>query len=59
MTTKEKLLEEIDSLSSNMVEDVYQFIHSLKVKKKTTNQFRSFNLKGQFDTVDVREKAYE
>ncbi len=58
MTTKEKLKEEIDCLPSNLVEEVYQFISSIKMEKKT-KRFHSFKLKGQFDKIDIRKEAYE
>jgi len=59
MTIKEKIKDEIDSLPSDLLEDVYRFIYSLKQKKKSTRELHSFQLKGQFDELDVRKEAYE
>ena len=59
MTTKEKLKEEIDRLPSNLLEDVYQFIYSIKTKKKKTRKLHSFKLKWQFDKLDIWKEAYE
>lgn len=58
MTTKEKLKEEIDRLPSNQLDDVFQFIYSIKTKKIKTRKLHSFKLKGQFDKLDIRKEAY-
>ncbi len=59
MVTKEKLKKEIDKLPQNLLGQVYQFINSMKEKKRTKNRIRSFKLKGQFDDINIREKAYD
>lgn len=59
MTTKEKLKKEIDELPQNLLEQVYLFINSIKEKRPTKNRLRSFKLSGQFDDINIREKAYE
>jgi mRNA-degrading endonuclease YafQ of YafQ-DinJ toxin-antitoxin module len=59
MTTKGKLKKEIDELPQNLLDQVYQFINSIKEERPTKNRLRSFKLRGQFDDVNIREKAYE
>ncbi len=59
MTTKEILKEEIDKLPSNLLDEVSQFIDSIKIKKKSRQKLHSFKLKGRFDQLDVRKEAYE
>jgi len=59
MVTKEKLKKEIDKLPQNLLGQVYQFINSMKEKKRTKNRIRAFKLKGQFDDINIREKAYD
>ena len=59
MVTKEKLKKEIDELPQDLLKQVYQFIHSMKGKTVKKNRIRSFKLKGQFDDINIREKAYE
>lgn len=59
MSTKEKVKIEIENLPDDVLEQVYQFINSLKTKKKSHHKLRTVNLNGQFDDVNIREQAYE
>ncbi len=59
MTLKEKLKKEIDTLPANLVEEILQFVHSIKTGKKEKRKLHSFKLKGQFDNVNIRKMAYE
>lgn len=59
MTTKEKLKKEIEGLPQNLLNQVYQFINSIKGKRPAKKRLRSFKLKGQLDDVSIREQAYE
>ena len=59
MVTKEKLKKEIDELPQDLLKQVYQFIYSVKWKTGKKSRVRSFKLKGQFDDINIREKAYE
>ncbi len=59
MVTKEKLKKEIDELPQDLLKKVYQFIHSMTGKTGKKSRIRSFKLKGQFDDINIREKAYE
>ena len=59
MTTREKIKKNLDDLPDNLVEQVHQFIKSIKPKNSHKNKIRSFRLKGQFDSVNIRHQAYE
>lgn len=59
MITKEKVKEEIDGMSKDLVEKVYQYIHSIKSKSIEKKKIHTFKLKGAFDDLNIREKAYE
>lgn len=59
MSTKEKVKEEIDGMSIDLVEKVYQYIHSIKSKNIKKKKIHTFKLKGAFDELNIREKAYE
>ncbi len=59
MTTKEKIKKKIDELPDDLLEQVYQFINSMKANNSNKKRVRTFKLKGQFDKVNIRHSAYE
>ena len=59
MTTKEKVKKEIDKLPDDIIEKVYKYIATLRAKTAHKKKIHTFNLKGQLDNVNVRERAYE
>ena len=59
MITKEKVKKEIDRLSDAELEKVYQYLSSLRKKKKPKPNIRSLKLKGKLDKEDLRTLAYE
>lgn len=59
MITKEKVKKEIDRLSDAELEKVYQYLSSLRIKKKPKPNIRSLKLKGKLDKEDLRTLAYE
>jgi hypothetical protein len=59
MSTKEKIKNEIDTLSEEFLDDVLQFLYNLKKINKPKKSIRSLNLKGQFDNIDLRRNSYE
>jgi len=56
MTTKEKVKREIDRLPDELIERVHKYINSLK-QTSTKNKLHTFNLKGQLDDVNLRERT--
>jgi hypothetical protein len=59
MTTKEKVKREIDKMPNDILEKVYKYINSLRTKTTQKKKIHTFNLKGQLDNINIREKAYE
>lgn len=59
MTTKEKVKREIDKMPSDLLEKVYSYINSLRTKTTQKKKIHTFNLKGQLDDMNIRERAYE
>ncbi len=59
MTTKEKIKKNLDDLPDNLVEQVHQFIKSIKPRNPNKNKIRLFRLKGQFDSMNIRQQTYE
>lgn len=58
MVTKERIKREIDRMPNDLLEKVYKYINGLKTTK-TEKKFHTYKLKGQFDDINVREKAYD
>jgi hypothetical protein len=46
-------------MPNDLLEKVYKYINGLKSPKITKKKFHTYKLKGQFDNINVREKAYE
>lgn len=59
MTTKEKVKDEIDSMPEELLDQVYEFINALKIKKERDKRIHTYRLKGHFDNMNIRERAYE
>jgi len=59
MTTKAKIKKEIERMPDKLLEKVYRYINNLKTNPDTPKPISTFKLKGKFDKVNVREKAYE
>ncbi|MBD3374337.1 hypothetical protein GF406_04810 [candidate division KSB1 bacterium] len=59
MTTKEKVKDEIDNMPEELLDQVYEFINALKIKKARNKKIHTYRLKGRFDNMNIRERAYE
>lgn len=59
MTTKEKIKKRIDLLPDELVEQVQKYLDSIKTQRRPKKRIRTLHLKGQYDNLDVRQKAYE
>lgn len=59
MTTRDKIKKEIDRLPDELLNRVYQFINNLRPQIKKPVKLQTYQLKGQLDDVNVRERAYE
>jgi len=58
MVTKERIKREIDRMPNDLLEKVYKYINGL-TPKETKKKFPTYKLKGKFDNINAREKAYE
>ncbi len=59
MTTKEKIKKEIDKMPNDILEKVYKYINSLRTKTPQKKKIHTYNLKGELDNINIRERAYE
>ena len=59
MITKERIKREIDRMPNDLLEKVYKYINGLKSPKINKKKFHTYKLKGQFDNINARERAYE
>ena len=64
MITKNKVSKtvikrKIDRLPDELLEKVNNYIDTITSLRKSKARIRTYKLKGQFDDVNIREKAYE
>ena len=59
MITKEQVKEEIDKMPKDLLEKVYHYIYTIKLKSMKKKKIHTHKLKGAFDDLNIREKAYE
>lgn len=57
MITKDEVKQEIDNIPEYLLADILTYIEN--IKNKTNRKIQTYKLKGQFDNLDLREKAYE
>jgi len=58
-TSKQELKDAIDGLPQTVLQRLFRFIQSLKEPGLSKQQIKTFPLKGRFDNVDVRSRAYD
>ncbi|MBM4165394.1 MAG: DUF2281 domain-containing protein [Ignavibacteria bacterium] len=56
---REELKQEIDQLPEQILEEVYRLLHPMQKEKKRRVPFKTYNLGGQLDKVNIRKFAYE
>ena len=59
MVTREKIKREIDNIPNDLLEKVHKYIGGLTSKKTIKKKFHTYKLNGQFDDINIRERAYE
>jgi len=59
MTTKEKILEQIDKLQKTELQKVYKLLVEIDKKKKGKPKIKSYSLGTKLDKLDLRKSAYE
>jgi hypothetical protein len=46
-------------MPNDLLEKVYKYINGLTFPKTNKKKLHTYKLKGQFDSINVRERAYE
>ena len=59
MITKAHIKRKIDRMPNEFLDKVYNYINNITSSKKGMRKIHTYKLKGQFDDVNIREKAYE
>ena len=59
MITKARIKRKIDQLPNEFLDKVYDYIETITSAKKRVKKIHTYKLKGQFDDIDIREKAYD
>ena len=59
MELKEKLKKEIDQMPEELLYEVQKYLAKIKKHPAKKRKIRSLHLKGQYDNVNIRQKAYE
>ncbi len=59
MTSKQKILKEIDGIPQEFLNEIIDFIKSVKKKITGRKKLPTLDLGGQCDKMDIRKKAYE
>ena len=59
MITKARIKRKIDRLPNEFLDKVYNYINTITSPQKSIKKIHTYKLKGQFDDIDIREKAYD
>jgi len=59
MTTKEKILKEIEKLPDTELKKVYKLLVQIDKNKKVKPKINSYSLGTKLDKLDLRKSAYE
>ena len=59
MSIKETLQQQIETLTESELQEVARLIERLKAPKKRSQYLKTYDLRGKFDNLNVREQAYE
>jgi len=59
MITKEIVKKEIDKTPDYLLEDILKFLSNIRKDKARIRKIHTYKLKGKFDNLNIRAKAYE
>jgi hypothetical protein len=59
MTIKENIKREIDLLPDELLEQVQKYLNNIKITRIKKINIHTLHLKGQYDNMNLRQKAYE
>ena len=59
MKIKEKIKKEIDEMPEELLYEVQKYLNTINKRKNLKRKIRKLHLKGQYDNINIRHKAYE
>jgi len=59
MRIKEIIKKEIDKMPDELLYQVQEYIDSINISPPKKVKIKNLHLKGQYDNVNIRQKAYE
>ncbi len=59
MKIKEKLKKEIDQMPDELLYEVEKYIKTVNKRNMIKRKIRKLHLHGQYDNINIRQKAYE
>ena len=59
MTIKEKIKKEIDKMPEELLYQLQEYLNSIKKSSQRKVKIKSLHLKGRYDNINIRQKAYE
>lgn len=59
MKIKEKIKKEIDQMPDELLYEVQKYLMTINKRNKLKQKIRKLHLKGQYDNINIRQKAYE
>ena len=59
MKIKERIKKEIDQMPDELLYQVQKYLDSIRESHPRKGKIKSIHLKGQYDNVNIRQKAYE
>ncbi len=59
MKIKEKIKKEIDTMPEELLYELQKYLNRINKRTNTKKKIRKLHLKGQYDNINIRHKAYE
>jgi len=59
MRIKEKIKKDIDAMPEELLYQLQKYLDSIKSSPPKKVKIKNLHLKGQYDNVNIRQKAYE
>jgi len=59
MDIKEKIKREIDLLPDDLIKNLQMYLATIKARSRRKRKIPALKLKGQYDRLKIRQKAYE
>ena len=59
MKIKEKIKKEIDEMPEELLYEVQKYLKTINKHKSRHRKVPKLHLKGQYDNINIRQKAYE